>query len=328
MSRIARSARLAAVALLLVWVGPVTLVQTDSWTLLRWAGAPGRALATTFEQRMVAAGQALTLGSGTPLVLHLKDGTDVHGRFLGRALLDSAVYAPRFAAFVRASGDPRFALGETLNVRLRDGREWASPFAGYAEQTLLLATPDSAGRVRVPFEYARAIRRASGEEIDPATLASAFRAGLPSAEAIVVGEEISAGTPNEDWAAALRIPVEDIATATVTVPVTADNGASGGSSAGDHSGEVVGVIVVSVLIATVIMLLIVGSAMNSLFSPSGCSQGAPMKMVSASALVQLTTRTYDRDRSCFVGDRVAAPDGWPANAFALQALPALPGSTP
>jgi hypothetical protein len=257
-------------------------------------------------------------------VLHLKDGTVVHGRFLGRALLDSAVYAARFAAFVRASGDPRFALGETLTVRLRDGREWASPFAGYAEQTLLLADADSARRVRVPFEYARAIRRTSGEEIEPAALARAFRDGLPSAEAIVVGEETPTGRANEDWADPQRIPVEDVATATVSLPVIAGGGAGGG----DHSGEVVGTILVSVLIATVITLLIIGSVMNSLFNPSGCSQSSMMRMASASSLVRLTTRAYDRDRSCFVGDPVAAPDGWLANAVALQAPHAFPGSTP
>lgn len=93
-------ARLAAVLLLAVWVGPVSVVQTDLPRLLRWLGAPGHAIA---ESRVVPAGLALFLEPGTHIKLHLHDGSDVEGRFLGRALLDSTEYAVRFAAYERTA---------------------------------------------------------------------------------------------------------------------------------------------------------------------------------------------------------------------------------
>ena len=138
--------RLAALLLLMVWVGPVTIVQTDSWQLLSLVGAPERASAASQE---IPAGKAMLLEPKTPLKLHLRDGSVVEGRFLGRTLLDSALYAPRFAAHARTSSYVPFALSETLRVSLRDGREWTAPFAGYAELTLLLRGPD--GPLRVPF---------------------------------------------------------------------------------------------------------------------------------------------------------------------------------
>ena len=121
------SARLAGVLLLLVWVGPVTFVQTDSWQLLRLVGAPESASA---EPRMISAGRAMLLEPGRPLKLRLRDGSVLEGRFLRRTLLDSAFYAPRFAAKARTSAYVPFAMGETLHVSLRDGREWTAPFAG------------------------------------------------------------------------------------------------------------------------------------------------------------------------------------------------------
>jgi len=314
-----RSARLAAVLLLAVWVGPVSFVQTDAWSLLSWAGAPGRAAATTSddERHVIPAGGALTLQPGTRLDLRLKDGTVVHGRYLGRTLVDSAVYAPRFEAYARSSADARFALGETLRVRLRDGREWTSTFAGYAEQTLLLVNPDSAGRLRVPFEFARTVRRANGEEVDPQELARAFRGHtIPSAEALVMGEWAPSGKPGEEWSGALHVPVDDIETATVSLPA-----ASGGGNHGVSGGQVAGIILVSVVIGTIITLVLVGYALNQIFSGDGCTVNSSAKSILSSALVRRTTRAYDRDRACYVGDPLAMPAALPTNAVALQLAP-------
>src|SRR5436309_1989619 len=93
-----RPVRLAGMLLLLVWVGPVTFVQTDSWQLLKWAGAPERASA---EPRVIPAGKAMLLEPGTLLKLRLRDGSALEGRFLGRTLLEPALYVPRFLAYVR-----------------------------------------------------------------------------------------------------------------------------------------------------------------------------------------------------------------------------------
>src|SRR5438132_2023194 len=157
---VTRSTRFAAILLLLVWVGPVTLEQTDSWRLLRLVGAPERASA---ETQVIPAGMAMLLQPKTILRLRLRDGSVLEGRFLARTLLDSTLYASRFAARGRSSSFVPFALGETLHVSLRDGREWTAPFAGYAELTMLLRSPDGPEYLRVPFESAREISGANGD---------------------------------------------------------------------------------------------------------------------------------------------------------------------
>src|SRR5262245_45167029 len=113
--RFTASARTAAILLLFVWLGPVSFAQTELWQLLKWAGAPTLASA---EQQVIPAGQALVLTPGTLLKLWLRDASVVEGRFLGRALLDSSLYASRFAAYARTSDFVPFALGETLRVSL------------------------------------------------------------------------------------------------------------------------------------------------------------------------------------------------------------------
>src|SRR5437870_2050872 len=78
-TRVSRPVRLAAILLLLVWVGPVTFVETDSYQLLRWIGAPERAAADT---RVIPAGGALLLEPWTLVKLRLRDGGVLKGRFL------------------------------------------------------------------------------------------------------------------------------------------------------------------------------------------------------------------------------------------------------
>src|SRR6185369_8345557 len=172
-------ARLAGIFLLLVWIGPVTFDQTDAWQFLRWFGAPAPASA---ESRTIPAGRAMLLETGTLLKLRLRDGSTIEGRFLGRTLLDSVFYAPRFESYAHSSAHVPLVLGETLRVWLRDGREMTAPFAGYAELTLLLRSPDGPEYLRVPFEFASEIRRANGDRVEPKALMKSFRDGsLPSA---------------------------------------------------------------------------------------------------------------------------------------------------
>src|SRR5262245_56553804 len=159
--------RLAAILLLAVWIGPVSLAQTDAFQLLKWAGAPAPAAA---EAQVIPAGQALVLSPGTLLKLALADGIVVLGRFVGRTRLDSTLYAPRFARYARTSDFVPFALGETLSVSLRDGREWRAPFLGYGEMTVLLQNPDGEGVLRVPFEFAKQFRGAHGAWVEPKAL--------------------------------------------------------------------------------------------------------------------------------------------------------------
>jgi hypothetical protein len=232
--------------LLLVWVGPVTFVQTDTWQLLKLVGAPERASA---ESQVIPAGKALLLQPGTLLRLRLRDRTVVEGRFLGRTLLDSALYAPRFAKYARSSRYVPFALGETLHVSLRDGRERTAPFAGYGELTLLLRSPEGPEYLRVPFEFASEIRRANGDRVEPKALARAFHRGsLPSAEAPVLGQRLPMGSVADQWAGALRVAVQDIETASAELP----------------SGvNVVGIVLLSVLVAVVLTLVLISISIKS-----------------------------------------------------------------
>jgi len=184
-SRVATSARLAAILLLFTWLGPVTMTQTDAWQLLKWAGAP---VPATASASIVAAGDAVVLEAGVPLKLRLRDGSVVNGRFLGRTLLDAALYAPRFAARAQTSSWVPFALGETLRVSLRDGRRLTAPFTGYGELSVLLANVSGGSDLRIPFEFAKEIQRADGEPVAPRDLIQAFKKGtLPSREALALG---------------------------------------------------------------------------------------------------------------------------------------------
>jgi hypothetical protein len=253
---------------------------------------------------VIPAGQALILEPGTPLKLRLRDGSVVEGRFLGRTLLDSALYVPRFEAHMRSTNDVPLSLGETLHVVLHDGREVTAPFVGYGELTLLLLGPD--GYVlRVPFEFAKTVHRANGDRVEPSALARAFRKGrLPSAEALALGERELVGAEADWWASALQVAVDDIESATVGLP-------SGNS--------VAGVVVLTVVATAVVLLLVIGAALHS--SSSGC-QWDPGDVPTILSSAHLTTRPFDRSRGCYVGDPLAAAHPWlgPADSGPATAL--------
>jgi hypothetical protein len=274
----------------MVWVGPVTLAQTDAPRLLKLIGAPERA---TADSRVIPAGMALVLERGAQLRLHMRDSSVVEGRFLRRMLLDSASYAPRFAARARTSSFIPLALGETLRVALRDGREWTAPFAGYAELTLLLRDPDGPQYLRVPFEFASTIHRASGDSLQPAALTRAFQAGLlPSAEAIEMRiRQDMRGVPGRDDA--VRVAVEDVESATVE----SDSGISAA-----------GVILLSVVVTIGVIYFIVRSSKPP--KPL-CSPALPPRLFSRDQVgIRFTTRPFDRDRGCFVDDPLATAGAW------------------
>jgi len=284
--------RLAAILLLAVWIGPVSFAQTDAWQLLKWAGAPESASANV---QVIPAGQALVLAPGTMLTLSLADGSVVGGRFLGRTLLDSTLYASRFATYARTSDFVPFALGETLSVTLRDGREWRAPFVGYGEMTVLLANPGGAGVWRVPFEFAKEFRGAHGAWVQPKALARAFhKSSLPSAEALALGDRGAVPGAPEAWDAALRVAVQDIKSASVDLP-------SGGSAAG--------AVVVGVVAAVVLFYVLLGASQHST-SNTSC-ESAQIPNVLGGMSVRLTTQPYDLSRSCYAGDPVAVAEVWP-----------------
>lgn len=287
-------ARLAGVLLLTIWVGPVTFVQTDGPSWLQWLGAPQNA--TAFP-RSIPPGQAFTLQPGTPLELRLLDGSTIKGRFLGRDLLGDSLYAQRFEACSRDASHAPFALGDTLHVRLRDGREWTLPFAGYGEMALLLRAPDRAEPLRVPFELACDVYGANGERVDPAFLARAFREGrLPSAEALVLDALSSAGSPAECWDMARRVPAEDVRIALADLP------AGGGGDAGAIAGGVV----LGVVVGVVLVAVLLSQSRNT--STSGCTYNGDVPRLFSE--VPLTTRPFDLERGCFEGDVLVA-DAWP-----------------
>jgi hypothetical protein len=283
-------ARLTAMLLLLAWVGPVTFAQTDSWRLLKIVGAPESASAGS---HVIPAGEAIVLEPGTPLKLRLRDGSVLKGRFLARTLMDSAFYAPRFAAHIPSHAV--LALGETLSVSLRDGRQWIAPFAGYAELTLLLRNPDGQ-LLRVPFESAKAIRRANGGRVKPNALARAFQAGsLPSAEVLVLEEFFPVANESNRWSAERRVAVEDIDSASVESP----------------SGTNVALTIVLTVVATVVLIILVIKSGTKSAEPS-CGSAVPPSLLFAGA--HFTTRPFDRDRGCYVGDTLAVADAWPGSS--------------
>ena len=288
-------ARLAGLFLLFVWVGPVTFVQTDAWQLPRLAGNPETASA---DSRVVAAGNALLIDPGTILRLRLRDGTVLKGRFLGRTLLDSTMYAPRFETHVRSSSYVLLAIGETLRVSLRDGREWTAPFAGYGELTLLLRHPDGSQVLRVPFEFAREIRRENGERVEPRALASAFRAGkLPSAEAVVLADRVPMTGVVDEWASALRVAVEDIVSAGAEL----------------SSGKIPPGIVVLGVVATMVAIIVLASR-NQPKRSTSCNWDPNWGGYTSLEGVHLTPRPFDLDRGCYVGDALAVADPWHGSA--------------
>ena len=286
--------------LLVIWVGPVSFVQTDAWQIEALGGAPRQAgAAAQISPDVIPPGRALFLDPGTYLELRLKDGTRLAGRYFGRALLDSATYAPRFEARSRTSSYAPFALGETLRVVLRDGREWTKPFAGYAEQSLLLRGPD--GPLRVPFEFAKLIQRAGGEEVDTRALSPAFHDGLlPSAEALTLEVGRSRATVER------VVAIEDITWAAASMP---------------SGGNPVGVILASAIAGAALLLVVIAVGLHS--ATKGCGS-VPMAAHPPGVIgARLTTRAFDRCRACFVGDPLTVAGSWPG-ADAQPATPATP----
>jgi hypothetical protein len=313
-SRIATSARLAAVLLLFTWLGPVTMTQTDAWQLFKWAGAPASATASA---SIVAAGDAVVLESGVQMRLSLRDGSVVHGRFLGRTLLDPALYAPRFESRALSAGWVPFALGETLRVSLRDGRKLAAPFSGYGELSMLFASLTGGSDVRIPFEFAKEIRRADGERIAPKDLIQAFKKGtLPSREALALGASEPLLSEVDEWAGALRVAVEDIASATAQTP---------------SGSNVAGTVVLAVLLTLVLFIVLIAASFHS--SSTSCS---PMAFPDGfgGLSVRFTDRPFDRSRGCYEGEPPLAAAAWPGDtevsptAASAEALPASTAATP
>jgi hypothetical protein len=310
-SRVAASARLAAVLLLFTWLGPVTMTQTDAWQLLKWAGAP---VPATASASIVAAGDAVVLEAGVPLKLHLRDGSVVAGRFLGRTLLDPALYAPRFAARSLTSSWVPFALGETLRVSLRDGRRLTAPFTGYGELSVLLANVTGGSDLRIPFEFAKEIHRADGDRIVPKDLIQAFKKGtLPSREALALGASLPLVSDADEWSSALRVAVEDIASATAQTP--------SGSS-------VAGVVILTVLLTLVLFYVVVAGSLHA--SSTSCSP-VDFPNVFGGMSVRFTDRPFDRSRGCYEGEPPLAADALPGDTEVCPATPSaspLPASNP
>jgi hypothetical protein len=305
--RLLYPARLAAILLLLVWVGPVTFQQTDAWYLLRLAGAPARASA---ESKSLSAGEAIVLEPGARLRLHLRDGSTVRGVFLGRGLLDSALYAPRF---YRNSQWSPFVLGEVLRVSLRDGRQIHAPFAGYAELTLLLQEPGCAQPLRVPFEFIHTLHRADGDRVEPKDLAKAFRKHwLPSADALVLAGP--AASVHDTCQTALTIAAEDIDSAIMEVQVGANT-----------AGAVGGGIVMGVLFGLVLLVVLVGA--SSSHSGSSCD-AVNVPSLLGRAGIHVTTQPFDRERGCWVDEPLLAADPSPATMEGGSSAELPPAATP
>ena len=187
--------------------------------------------------------------------------------------------------------------GETLHVSLHDGSERVAPFVGYGELALLLKNPAGGQPLRVPFEFAKEIRRASGEMVELKALTRAFRdRALPSAEALALEEANPVGSLEDRLANALRVSVEDIQSVIADVP----------ASSGVRGAQIAGIVVLSVIVSVVLVFWIISSSIES--SSKSCG-ATPISF----GAVHLTTRPFDRYRGCFVGDPLAVADSWPAS---------------
>ena len=318
--RLKQSTRLAAMLLLFIWVGPVTFVQTDSWTLMHLMGAPGRASA---DSGTIPAGQAVTLDPGTVITLKMRDGSKLEGRFLGRTLLDSSFYVPRYEHYARSANYVPLTRGEMLDVILRDGRNVSGAFAGYAELTMLLVVPEGlegaegSSFLRVPFEFAGMIRRANGATVDPSDLARAFKKHqLPSAEALVIGERAAPGSTADQWASALRVPVDDIKS--VNMDISSVESSSGGAGIASQAVNVAGAVILGVLVGVVLIAIIASSQQPSV----SCSEAPHITLLSARlpAGVHLTGQAFDRSRGCYAGDALAVATPWSPTSDAPTAV--------
>jgi len=300
--------RLAGVILLLVWVGPVTFVQTDTWRLLQLVGAPGPASAGS---QVIPAGKALVLAPKTSLKLHLRDGSVVEGRFVGRTLLDPTRYASRFEDHVRSSVYVPLMLDEPLQVTLRDGREWTAPFAGYGELSVLLRSPDGSEHLRVPVESLSEVRRSNGDRVVLLDMLLALQAhALPSAEALELEERGRAGQVMERWEDPIRVAVDDIERAVANY----------------DSGIGVGGIIVLSLIATLVLVVVLTAVIASSFF-NGCSN-VGSRIDAGSFGVRLTTRPFDRYRGRYVGEALAEADPWPRSIDGSAVTIVEDGSSP
>jgi hypothetical protein len=109
------------------------------------------------------------------------------------------------------------------------------------------------------------------------------------------------GNEVDRWASALRVAVEDVESATAEL-------ASG--------TNVVGIVLLSVVVAVVVVLVVIGYMLDSAIDQCGANLGGS----SLRAGVHLTSRPFDRDRGCYVGDPLAVADPWPAPTAEASAL--------
>jgi hypothetical protein len=284
--------RVAAIVLLLVWLGPVTIAQTDLVQLATYFGAPAAASA---EARVVDTGQAVEIEPGAHVRMKLRDGTIIDGRFLGRTLLDPARYTERFQMHALTASPGPIALGETLSVAMRDGSSRTAAFAGYGESSLLLRDSSAATPYVVPFEFASSVHNASGESVDLKALARSYRAGsLPSAEALVIGPKRAFGSPQEQWANALRVPVQEVSSTWFDGP----------------RASTVAITIALVAVAGIGLILIgIATAKPEI---QGCDHPVSLLGLSLPPHTHRTTRPLDLERGRYVDDPMIAAGPWPA----------------
>lgn len=276
----------AATAVLILMLGPFALSVTGCFTLASLTTSSDR-----LEPQLVPAGDAIHLEPGRELRLHLRNGSTVRGRFLGRVLLDRATYELRFAAASRAGVRGPLELDETLIVGLADGRRIEAPFGGYAMRALLLRTRADSTAVRFPFPSVVSIRRTGGTPVSiDSLLLSDLRGELPSAEAVAI-EELAAPRGIADFDVARReVPLEEIQMAVV---------AKGGK-------KTPGLILAGVA-ADIVLFVIIRELLKPRPAPPppDCEySGGPW----LGADDRVTERPFDRRLGRFVGEDVAWGD--------------------
>jgi len=134
-----------------------------------------------------------------PIVLKLKDGRQLSGRYHGDVGFPENVdYAERYEAWLDTFGPQAApALGESLVVARPGAPPIRGPFRGFAEGGLLLGTADSCLDLVVPLGNHVEVRRAAEEAPDSDWLAARkLWNSAPSAYAIVL--QTTDGTPDSD----------------------------------------------------------------------------------------------------------------------------------
>ena len=192
---------------------------------------------------------------GRPIVLTLRDGSSVTGRYGGLADVPDAAYAARYARSREGSGPnltlPR--LGPGLRVTFAGGAERQTDFLGVESSGLRIKYPGVKEVTRVKFADVARVVDSEGQGLGGAVLERLAAAGK-----LAILTEILVDTPQ----GSTRVPFESV------------NQIEVGAKKGSGAGKTIGIVV------TVAVVVAVAVAVASSGSPKPPPTTMPLKLCS------------------------------------------------